>query len=212
MKNLENLLVILSVDQGKLKVLLEKKSDDPYKGYWIVPGKVVLDDSIDNVSKKIFKDVTLLNAEKIFLGGVYSTPERKGDDRVVAIVNVSITSKSLIKLGHFNDLEWFEVNELPKLAYDHKDIISDIVEEVKTRVIYNYSNILFDLFPNNFTLSELQKFYENMVGKSVDRRNFRKKIINQKMVIDTGLKTTKGSGRPGTLYRFSEKNMKGKRL
>ena len=80
------------------------------------------------------------------------------------------------------------------------------------RILNNYSNILVKFFPSDFTLTEFQNFYENISGKNIDRRNFRKKIMSQQLVIDTGEKTDNKAGRPGILYKFNEKKMRGTRL
>ncbi len=209
----ENLLLIYSADEGTLKVLLEKNEDEPYKGYWIIPGDILGEDVTQkDFSCKLFEDITSLKNDEFIQGGVFSDIDRNPYERVIAIVSIMITDKSVADLNKKENYSWFDIDELPKLAYDHKNIIENVTNEIKDKIIGNYSNILIKFFPSDFTLPEFQKFYENVLGKNIDRRNFRKKIMTQNLVIDTGEKTTSGTGRPGTLYRFNVENLKGKRL
>lgn len=213
LNKIENLLLIYSADKGVLKVLLEKKGDDPYKGYWIIPGDVLGPDvSQKDFSVKLFEEITSLKDDEIIQGGVFSKVDRNPFERVIAIVSVMITDKYVADLNMKKNYSWFDINELPKLAYDYKEIIQDVTNEIKDKIVENYANILIKFFPSDFTLPEFQSFYENVLGMKIDRRNFRKKIITQNLVIDTGEKTSSGTGRPGTLYRFNVDNLKGKRL
>ena len=209
----ENLLIVYAADGGLLKILLQKNDSEPYKGYWMIPGeeldsKTTQEDSAVN----LFKDITSVAVNGFMQGGVFSDLDRKPEGRTIAITSIIVTDKDLVEMKMRDDVCFFDVNELPKIAFDHGEIIEKVTKEVKDKIIGNYSNILLKFFPSDFTLPEFQKFYENVLGKSIDRRNFRKKIMTQRLVIDTGEKTTNGTGRPGTLYRFDIDNMKGKKL
>lgn len=209
----ENLLIIYSADNGKLKILLKKNFEEPYKNYWVIPGEELdAETTQDESTMNLFKNITSLNYRGFIQGGVFTGLGRKIDGRTIAIVSVVITDRSVADLKKENGFEWFDVDELPKLAFDHREIILSVTGELKTKIIQNYSDILLKLFPSDFTLTEFQKFYENMLGKKIDRRNFRKKMMSQNLVIDTGEKTSNKMGRPGSLYRFNVVNMKGKRL
>ena len=209
----ENLLIIYSADEGKLKMLLEKKNEEPYKNYWIVPGEVLDTETTQEKSTRVlFKNITSLNYGDLIQGGVFTEPGRKMDGRTIAIVSIVITDRSVVDLKRKKGFEWFEVDELPKLAFDYREIILSVTDELKAKIVQNYSDILLKFFPSDFTLTEFQIFYENMLGKKIDRRNFRKKMMTQNLVIDTGEKTCNKIGRPGSLYRFNMENMRGKRL
>lgn len=209
----ENLLVIYSADKGKLKILLEKKDDEPYKNYWIIPGETLDENTTQEEStNNLFSNITSLNYNSFIQGGVFSDIKRKQDGRTIAIVSIVITDKNVADLKRKEGFEWFDTDELPKLAFDHRDIIATVTEEIKNKIVQNYSDVLLKLFPSDFTLPEFQQFYESILGKKIDRRNFRKKIMTQELVIDTGEKTTNKTGRPGSLYRFNVENMRGKRL
>ena len=94
------------------------------------------------------------------------------------------------------------INEIPKMAYDHKEIIEKSIDKLKTKLVN--SNVLKSLFPSDFTLPELQKIYEQILGKQLDRRNFRKKFLSLDLIEDTNEKNIGCNGRPAKLYRFKE--------
>lgn len=211
---LETLLLIYSVDEGKLKIYLKKKQDEPYKGYWTLPSAPLdTQTTIEENAHKIYKSMTNLDETYMFQSKVFSDLNRDPNNRIIGISFIAITDKTLTDIKQDNkEVAWFDVEELPKLGFDHANIIEVVTKEVKNKIIANYNDMLLAFFPSDFTLPELQNFYENVLGKPIDRRNFHKKYVNQELVIDTGFKTTKGSGRPGTLYRFNQDKMKGKRI
>ena len=100
------------------------------------------------------------------------------------------------------ELEWFDINSVPKTAYDYEIIIHELYQYFKSRIIN--SSILRILFPSDFTLPELQKIYEQVLDKKLDRRNFRKKLMNLGYIDDTGDINEGFTGRPAKLYRFKE--------
>ena len=211
---LETLLLIYAADEGKLKIYLKKRQDDPYKGYWTLPSAPLDNETtIEENAHKIYKSITNLDDGIMFQSRVFSDLNRDPNGRIIGISFVAIADKNLIDMKQdSNDKAWFSVDELPKLGFDHENIIKTVSEDVKRKITSNYDDMLLDFFPSDFTLPELQDFYENVLGKAIDRRNFHKKFVNQDLVVDTGFKTSKGSGRPGTLYRFNCDKMKGKRI
>lgn len=211
---IETLDVIYAASGGKLKVFLTRKKDDPYKGYWILPGEFLKnDETLDDKAMEIYQKTTSLSNGKISQSKIFSDLNRYPDRRIIAQSYFSITDERLVTIKNENEESaWFDTDELPKLAYDHEAIILAVTKEVKTKIINNTDDILLDFFPNDFTLPELQKFYETVMGKKMDRRNFYKKFVSQDLVLDTGVKTTGSSGRPGVLYRFNVEKMRGKRV
>ena len=162
---------------------------------------------------EIYQRTTSLSNGKVSQSKIFSDLNRYPDRRIIAQSYFSITDERLVMIKNENgESAWFDTDELPKLGYDHEKIISSVTKEVKTKIINNTDDILLDFFPNDFTLPELQKFYETVMGKKMDRRNFYKKFVSQDLVLDTGVKTTGSSGRPGVLYRFNVEKMRGKRV
>jgi 8-oxo-dGTP diphosphatase len=207
---IETLLLIYTVENGKLKIYLKQKQADPYKGNWILPSEfLTTNKTIEENAKDIFAKVSTLNA-KIFQSETFSNLDRDPNGRIIALTNVAIVGQNAIKKE--SKLKAFDIYDLPQMGYDHKYIVEVVSNKIKNKIENNFDDVLLDLFPKEFTLPELQTFFENISGKNIDRRNFHKKFVSQKLVIDTGKKQTQKSGRPGTLYKFNIREMKGKRI
>ena len=206
MQIVETLVSIFTVDKGVLKILLMRKKSDPYKGYWILPGEIVTDKETleENALRAVDEKVGIPDAlmEQCY---TYSDIKRCLDGRIIATSFISLIDPKTIELKRevrdMFETEWFRVDELPKVGYDHETIIQDAIEYLKKKIVN--SNVLKRLFPSDFTLPEIQKVYEQILGKALDRRNFRKKFINLGLIEETGDKfgTT---GRPAKLYRFKD--------
>ena len=204
---IETLIGIFTVDKGKIKMLMIRKKTEPYKGYWILPGEVLdkketLEDNItDVVCDKL--GLPTMYIEQCY---TFSSLNRHLDNRVLATAFIGLIDNITLVLKKQErddiELEWFDINSIPKTGYDHDKIINKLVEYLKKRIIN--SNILKILFPSDFTLPELQKVYEQILNVNIDRRNFRKKLINLGYVIDTGDVNEGYMGRPAKLYRFND--------
>ncbi len=210
----ETMLIIYSSDEGKLKIYLQKRNDEPYKGYWTLPTKILNNDELPETNvQTIYKEMTGLEKNFFLQNKTFGEFGRNPDKRVIGLSYVTITDKHLTEIKQDNEYNvWFEIDALPKMGFDHAHVIDEVSKDIKKKIINNYDDILLMFFPSDFTLSELQSFYEHVLGKKVDRRNFYKKFVLQNLIIDTGFKSINKSGRPGTLYRFNEEKMKGKRI
>ena len=202
---IETLVSIWAVNDNKLKLLLRRKKEDPYKGYWMLPGSILSnEETLEEQTKDIVVKMTQLPPIYIKGGAIFSNLERDPDERVIGQSFFALTLKDLVALDSLEEgMAWFDPNDLPKMAYDHKNIIESNFKDLKQMVIYNEDNILLKLFPSDFTIPEFQKFFEFILEREVDRRNFSKKVIGDKVVIDTGEKSLGGPGRPGKLYRLN---------
>jgi len=204
---LETLISIFTIDKGALKVLLLRKKTEPYKGYWILPGNILRNDETleDNITDAVLDKTGLLSVyiEQCY---TFSNIDRDPDGRVIATSFIGLVdSKSVeIKREERPEFEtaWFSIDELPKLGYDHESIISRNIEYLKKKIVN--SNVLKSLFPSDFTLPELQHVYEQILGRELDRRNFRKKFIGLDLIEDTLEKNVGFNGRPAKLYRFKD--------
>ena len=204
---LETLVSIFTVDKGSLKVLLMKKKTNPYHGYWILPSNIMTNK--ETLEDNIYSTINgRLGYPEMYLeqGHIFSNLDRDPDERIVGVSYLAlIDSKTLeIKKEDRPDLElqWFNIDDIPKMGYDHEIIVKDSIKLLSKKLLN--SKVLKNLFPSDFTLPEIQKVYEQLLGRELDRRNFRKKFINLGLVTDTGDKNIGGNGRPGKLYRFNE--------
>lgn len=204
---LETVINIFTVEKGMLKILLQRKNNDPYKGYWKLPNEILeKNETLDeNVEKQLNK---ILGISEIYKEQCYTFSEinRNPNERILATSYISLIDSKTIEMKQEENIQkesqWFNIQELPKLAFDHKEIVESALKELKTKLIN--INILKKLFPSDFTLPELQNIYESLMNKKLDRRNFRKKFINLGLIEDTGYNNIGGSGRPAKLYKFKE--------
>ena len=198
---IEVLVNICAVDDGKLKIFLRHKKNDPYKGYWLLPGNIVPNNqTLEEGAEDTVINSTNFPSMFLIQGKTFSNLDSDPLERIIACTFTSVTLKSLT---NNSEMQWFEVNELPKMAYDHEIIAKENIKELKRQIMINQNNILLKLFPNDFTLSELQHFFEYITGRELDRRNFRKKLIDSKIVLETGEKVNT-AGRPSKLYMFNK--------
>jgi 8-oxo-dGTP diphosphatase len=139
----------------------------------------------------------------------YSALERRLGERLVAISFmglVDITTIMIKQEEKTNDeFEWFNINCLPKIGYDHAKIIDHSIDRLRSKLV-NFE-VLKILFPSDFTLSEIQKSFEQILNKKFDRRNFRKKFLQFNLISETGEKTEGMNGRPAKLYQFNNEDI-----
>ena len=203
----ETLISIFSVFDGELKVLLLRKKTEPYKGYWILPGNLLrCDETIENNITDAVYDLTGLTNVYIEQTYSFSALDRNPDYRLIAISHIGLVDSTTVEIKREErenvESEWFKITDLPKLAFDHEMILNKNIKYLYSKIIN--SNILKILFPSDFTLPELQKVYEQVLDKPLDRRNLRKKFIALDLVEDTLEKNTGFNGRPAKLYRFKD--------
>lgn len=204
---IETLINIFTVEQGQIKILLFRKKMEPYKGYWVLPGDVAKNNvTLEDTMSDVVYDVAGLTSLFVEQCHTFSKCDRGNDEYVVAVSYLGlIDSKSAeIKREERPDYEsaWFPIDALPKLAYDHEMIINNAIELLSKKIVN--INVLKTLFPSDFSLPEIQVVYEQLLGKKLDRRNFRKKFINLGLVEPTGDKSEGGNGRPAKLYSFKD--------
>lgn len=200
---LGSLINIFTVEKGKLKILLERKKEDPYKGYWILPNETLKKDTTLEVTIESILNRTI-NTSKIYTEQNYtfSGIDRYPGNRIISTSYIGLVDNKKLKLNDEIELNWFNLDELPKIGYDHKEIIETSKELLKTKLVN--TTILKNLFPNEFTLPELQSVFESIMNKNLDRRNFRKKFLTLNLIEETGNNSVGGSGRPAKLYKFKE--------
>lgn len=202
-------VAIFTVDDGKLKVLLIKMKKEPFTDQWAMPGGLVgVDESVDQAAIRHLYDKT--RVKDVFLEQLYTFGDIDRDPfgRVVSVAYFALIQSEGIKLGttdEYQDVAWFSVDEMPKLAYDHEDILTKALERLRSKL--GYTNIVCNLLPEEFSLGRMQTVYEIILDRKIDKRNFRKKILSSDFIKKVG-KKTKEAYRPAELYSFVEKKLK----
>lgn len=204
MSEMDISLVLFTIDQGNIKVLLLHRDEEPYRGYWMLPTiSLTKDQTIEELVDSQLHTLGLkgLPTKQV---GVFSDIARVPRVRTIGLAVMSwIDIKSFeLKETVKEEHNWFHLELLPKIIYDQQAMIEQS-KELFVNVLL-HSNELLTLFPSDFTLPELQMTYEELLGSSLDRRNFRKKLMQFHLLKDTGYKNEGASGRPAKLYSFQE--------
>ncbi|MBQ4078120.1 NUDIX hydrolase [bacterium] len=208
-------VVIFTIKDNKLQVLLVKRANEPFKGRWAIPGGFIrLSENLDNAALRILKEKT--NVDNIYLEQLYTfgDPLRYPSSRVITCAYFALIRSDDIKLSFDNsqgitEVQWHEVYNLPTLAFDHKEIIEYSIKRMRERL--EFCPIAFQLLPEKFTLTELQKSYELILDMKLDKRNFRKKVLTGSVLKELNEYTKIGSKRPARLYSFDNITLNSKR-
>lgn len=198
--------VVFGFDEGELKVLLIRRALDPFKGWWALPGGFVrVDETLDEAARRELQEEAGLRG--VFLEQLYtfSAIERDPRERVI-----SVAYYALVKLASHDtraatdaaDARWFPISKVPRLAFDHADILATALTRLKGKV--RYQPIGFELLPSKFTLSQLQHLYEAVLAVPLDKRNFRKKVLGFGLLVPLEETQMTGRHRPAQLFRFDK--------
>lgn len=197
-------VVIYTVKNNKLLVLLIKRDNEPYEDMWAIPGGFVSKtETLDQAAIRELKKET--NIEDVYLEQLYSfgDPDRDPRGWIVTVAYYALILSDNLKIkpiSHAKEAKWFSVYELPPLAFDHKNILDLALNRLRSKI--EYTNIAFQLLPAKFTLTELQKTYELILDKKIDKRNFRKKILSSDILNEFEEYKKDGNYRPAKLYGF----------
>ena len=199
-------IVLFTIHKETLKVLLVKRVQSPFLGKWALPGGGVgSHESVDEAALRLLQKETQVG--NVYLEQLYTFGELKRDPRgrVITVAYYALVSDDRFRWGSPlgpNGVHLFPVHRIPSLAFDHQKIITYALERLRHKV--NYTTICFQLLPEKFTLSELQKAYEVILGQKLDKRNFRKKMLQLNILKRMGEKKISGPQRPAELYSFTE--------
>ncbi len=201
---------IFTVENGKTKVLLIKRKNDPYKDMWaLVGGALYNNETLDNGVKREIEEKSGLKNIELHQFGVYDELGLTNETnmRMISIGYLAVVDSKKAEIIKENrttlDAEWFDIDNIPKLAFKHNEILNGALTKLKELIVQ--TNILKSLLPSEFTMPELQKIFEGILNKEFDRRNFRKKIISLGVVEDTNKEVNLNGKRPAKLYKFKNK-------
>lgn len=200
--------VVFGYADNKLQLLLIKQKFGAQKGKWALPGGFVLDKEslTDAVSRELKEEtgVTANYLEQLYTFGDDINRDKRG--RVITVAYIALLDPNNYTLQASTDAadaQWYAVDELPKLAFDHKLIVEKGLDRLKAKI--NYQPIGFELLDTLFPFSDLEHLYQTILNKGIDRRNFRKKILSFGILEETDKMQSIGSGRPARLYKFNKK-------
>ena len=198
--------IIFGFDEGQLRILVGKRKMDPGRGEWSLYGGFVnTDESIDEAANRVILELTGLRNLYIRQVGAFGRVDRDPGERVIsiayyALINVKDYDKALREQ---HNLEWVNIQDMPTLYSDHNEMVRRARKMMRQKI--SSEPIGFNLLPNLFTLTQLQKLYEAVMGEVVDKRNFRKRIKEMDFIEKTELIDKESSKRGASLYRFNKR-------
>lgn len=201
--------VIFQLTNHKLEVMLIKRSNAPFKGSWALPGGYnpageTTKEALRNiVNRKAGTDV-LKNLKYIEQLYTFDTVARDPRGHAVSVTYMGCGT-NIAHSGGSEETSFFAVDELPPLAYDHQKIIAYARERLAAKL--TYTNAVYGLLQPKFTLTELQKSYEAVFGRELDKRNFRKKFLSLNLIKETNEISKSGAHRPARLFEFNSKSL-----
>lgn len=199
--------VVLGVDAQDLKVLLVRRGLDPFRGAWALPGGFVrTDEPLDDAARRELDEET--GIRDVFLEQLYTfgAPHRDPRGHVITVAYYALAKLSDLRITAATDAadaRWFPLSDLPTLAFDHATITAAALTRLRGKV--RYAPIGFELLPPRFTLTQLQRLYELILERPLDKRNFRKKILSLDFVLETDELQRGVRHRAARLYRFDRK-------
>jgi len=199
-------IVVFTVRENQLDVLLIQRKEAPFAGMWALPGGFVnMNEPLEDAAQRELEEETGLKEGYLEQLYTYGDPDRDPRGRVITVAYFAlIAAGASFQPEGGSDAsraDWHSVNELPSLAFDHAEIIAYAVRRVRYKL--EYSAVGFELLPEEFTLTELQTTYEIILGEKLDKRNFRRRILEAGIIEATSHMRT-GEGRPARLYRYRD--------
>jgi 8-oxo-dGTP diphosphatase len=206
--------VLFTLIDDRLHVLLRNRTWQPFAGMWSLPGAI-------NPANQQLKETMLHELGAMGLGDIW-VEQLKTFDRPPQYIDgalarpgrdprgrvISVAYFGLVPIGRHGvegkNVAWMPVDALPPLAFDHAEIVQYALWRLRNKILY--SSVAFQLLPGEFTLTQLQKAYEHVLGEQLDKRNFRRKVLDSGVVVETGSCTQQGTRRPARLYRFAQRD------
>ena len=216
-------VVLFGFDFEELKVLLIERANEPKGQYsdMVLPGDLIYDDeNLESAAKRVLTELTGLSNIYLEQFATFGDPNRVRNRNDLAWLTsiredpsarvITVAYYSLVQLADYNpqgssfaqSAEWVPVSQIPALGFDHNEIIERAQARLKEKL--RYYPVGFELLPEKFTLGQLQKLYEAILGRELDKRNFRRKVLNMGFLIPLAEKQKKVSHKPAQLFQFNK--------
>ena len=204
--------VVFGLDDENLKILLIQRDNEPFEGQWALPGGFAqVGEPVEKTAMRELEEET--NLKNVFLEQLYtfSAPDRDPREHVVTVAFLALVNLVEHEVHASSDARgaaWFDVDDVPSLAFDHNEILRVAYERLQEKI--RYQPIGFELLPSKFTLRQLQQMYEKILGRKLDKRNFRKKMLKMEILEELDEIETDVAHRAARLYRYSEEKYRKK--
>ncbi len=197
----------LDLDEETLKVMLIQRDVEPYEGVWAIPGGFVRSgETLMQAATRELEEET--GIKDVFLEQLYTfgDPDRDPRGWIVSVAYYALVSPDkhdIRATADAREAQWFPVTSVPRLAFDHEEILARALERIRGKL--TYAPLGFELLPQKFTIKQLQKVYEIVLGRTLDNRNFRKKIFAMDVLRELGEMQKGVPHRAARLYKFDER-------
>jgi 8-oxo-dGTP diphosphatase len=202
-------LVVLGYQDNELFVLLIRRLLEPFKDLWALPGGFVLgDETLAQAAKRELEEETGVSEIHLEQLHTFDEPGRDPRGRVITVAHLALVKPSLHLLkpsGDATEAKWFKLHELPVLAFDHRAILKAGIERIKNKI--RHEPLAFELLPKEFTLTHLQELLELILEEKLDKRNFRKKVIDLNLLEEIEFEVKTPYRRP-QYYEFRKDEFK----
>ena len=200
------LVVILTVTEGDLRVLLIQRSAPPDVGQWAIPGgALAAGESLDGAAVRKLAEET--GVTDVFLEQLYtfSDLDERSPGGSVAVTYFALVDHARVRLAARSAWRpaWFPLAALPDLALHNDRVLASARTRLTNKL--EYTNAAYSLLPELFTFTQLQDIYESILGRELDKRNFRRRLLASNLLVETDQTVKAGRHRPARLYRFARR-------
>ena len=190
-----------------VSILLIKRRFEPFQKSWALPGGLVHnDESLEQAAHRELQEEAGIDVDYLEQLYTFGKPGRDPRNRVISVAYFGLVKPELYHVTAQTDAEdvgWFNIKKLPRLAFDHKKILESALKRLRGKIVYE--PIGFELLDREFPFSDLEELYRILLDRDIDRRNFKKKIVSLGLVEELNETVQRKSGRPARLYRFNKK-------
>lgn len=194
--------VVFGVHDDGLRVLLIERKEEPFAGSWALPGGFVeIDETTDEAARRELSEETGLKTSYLEQLYTFSAVHRDPRDRVVSVAYYALVKPSSVQAGSdAANVAWVAISQLPRLAFDHEAILELAISRLRAKI--RYQPLGFELLPQKFTLGQLQRLYEAVLGYALDKRNFRRAVLRMGVLVELEEMEQGVAHRPSRLFRF----------
>ncbi len=200
--------VVFGYDQEQgISVLLIKRKNEPFQKMWALPGGLVLNgESLDDAVNRELKEEAGIDVNYLEQLYTFGSPDRDPRNHAISISYFGLVRPDDFQIVAHTDAEdvsWFNIKKIPKLAFDHKKIIDAAIKRLRGKI--TYEPVGFELLDKEFPFSDLEKLYQALLDQDIDRRNFKKKIMSLGILEELEETVQRKAGRPARLFKFNKK-------
>ncbi|HON08737.1 MAG TPA: NUDIX domain-containing protein [Verrucomicrobiota bacterium] len=199
---------VMGIISNHLHVALIQRKNEPFKNQWALPGGFVgIEEALEDAVKRELKEELTIELKHLEQIGAFGNPNRDPRERVISVAYYSLIKTNDLLLQANDDAlnyQWFYIRDLPTLAFDHTQIIDCLLKRLNEKI--KCSPFGIELLPEKFKLSSLQNIYEDILGRGIDKSNFRKKLSQYKLLIPLEELEKNCANRPSRLYKFNVEN------